>query len=724
MAHERQPLFRLIFCLFGIVLAADVLSAQVTSTYNSSPFGNWTDGFRWSTSPVYPDNGQPGAGDTYNAIVPGGFVTLNQNITIQNYTQSGTGTINNSTGIVRTLTVNQLTDWQGGEIEGAVTINATGGININGASLKRVDAFNSANVPVINSPGSGSWTGGGVNATIVSDAFGVYFPTFNNLAGATFNAQANSFFNLQFNNSGTFIRSVGTGVEVHRAPFNNNGTALIHTGTLELARAGVSGGTFVVASGARLFLFGHTLQSTAHLTGPGVVQFSNPSGGGAGGADTIIAGTYNVGSTIIDQRLAFNTAGSTGSLLINKATGEPIVGTGTLTSTGPSVYQIGNFGGSVTIRAEGGMDFALISNVRWEGNARLQLAGGTSVWSGAFNLLEFRENTRFEVLSGATFEVNHAVGARRIFTQTTPGAFSNAGTLRKLGNGSLQIEVPATNTGFVSLQGGSLAFTQGLVQSGATAETRLVSGSLFGNLDIQGGLLAGVGTITGTVTSQGKVSPGLTGSPVGSMSITGGASLLSGGTCSFDMSGSLAGQFDRILIPTSTASIDGNISLAQLGGYVPTYLQAHELISAAGGVTGQFETVSGIEIASDKYWAITYDADSVFATAAVPGDADLNGVIDFDDYGLIDFGFLQGLNGWSNGDFDGNGVIDFDDYALIDFFFLQPPGDFVNLIPEPAAAATLLALVGALGLGRQIGRERPSPSTSPAATRIRPKPVR
>lgn len=54
------------------------------------------------------------------------------------------------------------------------------------------------------------------------------------------------------------------------------------------------------------------------------------------------------------------------------------------------------------------------------------------------------------------------------------------------------------------------------------------------------------------------------------------------------------------------------------------------------------------------------------------GDADGNGVIDFDDYARIDTGFLGGLTGYENGDFNYDGVIDFDDYAIIDFNFLNP----------------------------------------------------
>ncbi|CAN5640854.1 hypothetical protein BH09PLA1_BH09PLA1_09910 [soil metagenome] len=51
------------------------------------------------------------------------------------------------------------------------------------------------------------------------------------------------------------------------------------------------------------------------------------------------------------------------------------------------------------------------------------------------------------------------------------------------------------------------------------------------------------------------------------------------------------------------------------------------------------------------------------------GDADFNGVVNFDDYSRIDTGFSTGRSGWLNGDFDGNGIVNFDDYSLIDLAF-------------------------------------------------------
>ena len=61
--------------------------------------------------------------------------------------------------------------------------------------------------------------------------------------------------------------------------------------------------------------------------------------------------------------------------------------------------------------------------------------------------------------------------------------------------------------------------------------------------------------------------------------------------------------------------------------------------------------------------------DHVFNFFFLQGDADHNGVVNFDDFARIDNGFNNHLTGFSNGDFNYDGVINFDDYSIIDFAF-------------------------------------------------------
>ena len=90
------------------------------------------------------------------------------------------------------------------------------------------------------------------------------------------------------------------------------------------------------------------------------------------------------------------------------------------------------------------------------------------------------------------------------------------------------------------------------------------------------------------------------------------------------------------------------------------------------------------------------------------GDANLDGKINVDDYGRIDFNVKLGVSGWYNGDFNYDGKINVDDYGIIDFNIgIQgppllsgagaPPSSLsgVSAVPEPTAAGLLLLSAGA-----------------------------
>ena len=63
------------------------------------------------------------------------------------------------------------------------------------------------------------------------------------------------------------------------------------------------------------------------------------------------------------------------------------------------------------------------------------------------------------------------------------------------------------------------------------------------------------------------------------------------------------------------------------------------------------------------------------------GDANLDGVVNFDDYVAIDTAFnTPGSTGWENGDFNGDGVVNFDDYVIIDINFNQQNGTLQRAI--------------------------------------------
>jgi hypothetical protein len=83
---------------------------------------------------------------------------------------------------------------------------------------------------------------------------------------------------------------------------------------------------------------------------------------------------------------------------------------------------------------------------------------------------------------------------------------------------------------------------------------------------------------------------------------------------------------------------------------------------------GEARDVLFLEGGQTALWnGITVDATSVIVKYTYAGDANLDGVIDGADYGIID-NYIQfpGADGYLNGDFNYDGVIDGADYGLID----------------------------------------------------------
>jgi hypothetical protein len=99
-------------------------------------------------------------------------------------------------------------------------------------------------------------------------------------------------------------------------------------------------------------------------------------------------------------------------------------------------------------------------------------------------------------------------------------------------------------------------------------------------------------------------------------------------------------------------------------------------------------------------------SDQVIVKYTYRGDLDLNGVVDGNDFTVVQQNFgLTGLGlgkGWLKGDADLNGVVDGNDFTVIQQNFgagsggaLAPPVG--NVVPEPSTLALVL-LAGLVGL--------------------------
>jgi hypothetical protein len=232
---RRRLTFGFIFAFF-MALIPSPSQAQTNSTWNSTT-GNWTDATRWSTNPIFPNNGQPNPGDTYNAIVNGGAVTMDQNIIIQSLTFSG-GLIDGGSN----LTLNAASTWSGGAMSGAGTTTFNGSLALTTSGIGSRSLVNN---------GATTWSG-------ANNLIGSGSGTWSNQSGALFDIQNNQ----NWDNGGavnnlagaTFRKSAGTGTSTIVGTFNNSGAVEVNTGTLSFTGGGASSGsaTFAVASGATL----------------------------------------------------------------------------------------------------------------------------------------------------------------------------------------------------------------------------------------------------------------------------------------------------------------------------------------------------------------------------------------------------------------------------------------------------------------------------------------
>ena len=242
----------------NIILSNFLASGSVIPATWTGGNGNWSTGSNWNINPNFPNNGQPGAGDRYDAtLANGGTIALDIPITIQKFTLSA--------GIVigaNNLTLNDLFHLERRHAGGQRVFNANGGISMAGGSQLNL------NGATLNNPVGQTVTDSGFHDFGVSGG-----AIINN--GGTWLAQGDLGMNFgnggTFNNTGTFTRNTGTGTyALHNAlAFNNSGTVNVQSGTLafhggytqtagtlNLAGGNVSSGSALQVQGGLLTGFG------------------------------------------------------------------------------------------------------------------------------------------------------------------------------------------------------------------------------------------------------------------------------------------------------------------------------------------------------------------------------------------------------------------------------------------------------------------------------------
>ncbi|MCY2953648.1 MAG: PEP-CTERM sorting domain-containing protein, partial [Planctomycetota bacterium] len=140
--------------------------------------------------------------------------------------------------------------------------------------------------------------------------------------------------------------------------------------------------------------------------------------------------------------------------------------------------------------------------------------------------------------------------------------------------------------------------------------------------------------------------------------------------------------------------------------------------AASSGLTGLAVMLNdrgdGVPLVT-TFDGLSVGANSILVKFTWNGDANLDGIINADDYFQIDSGFISQKKGWYNGDLNYDGVVNADDYFLIDSAFIGQSGPLsaghsrASAVPEPGALGLLLAGAATL-ITRRRRHHQPRPN--------------
>jgi len=405
---------------------------------------------------------------------------------------------------------------------------------------------------------------------------------------------------VTINNSGTIIGNGvtrdGDGVDVDGlVNLTNSGTIVSEHADDDTSEGVTVGGGTIVNSGT---IAGYNAATNADGTantgtGRGITLAGldkDPTTDAAIPIEGIYASTTVDNSGLIygqDGGAIANTgaANSFTLTIINEATGTlESGGSAAVVSTGANASTVIDYG---TIKTDGSGDAINLGS----GNSAVEILGANASVTGNIDG------------GTGTSTLTIAPGAGNSFTYG--GVISDFSSL-------------TVDAGTVILNGNSSGFTGATDIAGGTLEVGDAADSgaaLGGNVAVAtGGTLRGHGSIDGNVTNAGTVFPG---GSIGTLTVNGNYTQLPTGTLNIEVSGTGNDE----LIVTGKATLAGGLSIQVDPGYVIGTKVT--ILSAAGGVTGSFSSVSS----SSPYVTAEFAGDSIAFTVPASSPAFATGRI-------------------------------------------------------------------------------------------------
>ena len=237
-----------------------------------------------------------------------------------------------------------------------------------------------------------------------------------------------------------------------------------------------------------------------------------------------------------------------------------------------------------------------------------------------------------------TLAATFAIGAGTAFLDNGGTTVFENGSATTL-TGNLQLNNPTT-----TIQVGTTFSGGGRLVNSLTKTLRLLDGANVGVL----------------IENQGTLEIGASPGQATGLDFQQDAS----GDLHIELQGTGLAQFDRLTL-TGAAQLAGNVNVSLLGGFAPTLGNTFNFVSATGGISGTFDSLTQpVGMPAGLFFGLAYQA--TFAQLVVidhlPGDYNKNGVVNTADYVVWRGTLGQVVTALSGADGSGNGVIDAGDY--------------------------------------------------------------
>ncbi len=640
-----------------------VVVSSAASTYHGSTVGNG--GLLDFTSAA-------GYGNTSSVVINnGGAVGVDTGSTAAAFTAKFVAAAQPSTGSVALAPADAAVniDYTSGDFSSANMVNTSLGAVLGGTTYTGT---------ITPAPANGYRLGGGTTLTL---------PNANALTGAN---------NLTATNGGAVAL---TNTNNYTGNTAIKGNWIVSTEQLAAANIGITSGTgSIVPTG----VYQPTVLSVSKLA-DGASSLGNPTDTSAANL-SVSGGTLKyVGSTNDSSNRLF-TIGTLGATLDSSGSGAV-----SFTNTGNNVSAdvTGTITGNLTTS---GNNITAVSDVS-------QLSVGMTVAGGDLpvgtTITGIRPTLGFSGANPQAPAFAVTISANAVTAQT--------GATLTFGNQNRTLNLTGSNTGNNTIAGGLADSATGkLSVAKSGAGTWVLSGtqSYSGNTTVSAGTLHVANNLTSTA----------------SVGVTGGTLKLDSNgsfnrvikTPSVAVTGTGKLNLDDNKLATGTAvgtwngtAYDGVSGMVASGyGVNQDFTGTTGIITTQSNATGG-NTLTNIGVASNTdlglgtFGGVSVGANDTLVMYTYGGDANLDGIINGDDYFQIDSATASS-HGWFNGDFNYDGVINGDDYFLIDQNFAAQGAAIptssgiggglagVTAVPEPASIGLIgLAATGLLGRRRR-----------------------